>query len=206
MGKQKSDQRQPRVTIEGEVLRQIRQHARSNSKTEVCGVLIGQENGAGVAITARIPGLNAAQAGTYVTFTQDTWEHIYRIKDKDFPEARIVGWYHSHPALEFFFPITTPSFIRIFFRQPCRSLGCTTRTATKKDVSAGPVSGWSGWRKSMSKTTKAAKGLAKPANPSLSVGSKNRISLCANMKFPKSILPRGSNGVSPSPRIFCWLQ
>ncbi|HEY6128151.1 MAG TPA: Mov34/MPN/PAD-1 family protein [Candidatus Acidoferrum sp.] len=102
MGKQKSDQRQPRVTIEGEVLRQIRQHARSNSKTEVCGVLIGQENGAGVAITARIPGLNAAQAGTYVTFTQDTWEHIYRIKDKDFPEARIVGWYHSHPGFGVF--------------------------------------------------------------------------------------------------------
>jgi len=30
------------MTIEGEVLRQIRQHARSNSKTEVCGVLIAK--------------------------------------------------------------------------------------------------------------------------------------------------------------------
>ncbi len=90
MGKRKPDQRQPRVTIEGEVLRQIRQHARSNSKTEVCGVLIGEEIGNGLSITARIPGLNAAQAGTYVTFTQDTWEHIYKIKDKDFPDERIV--------------------------------------------------------------------------------------------------------------------
>jgi len=102
MGKRKPDQRQPRVTIEGEVLRQIRQHARSNSKTEVCGVLIGEENGSGVSITARIPGLNAAQAGTYVTFTQDTWEHIYKIKDKDYPEERIVGWYHSHPGFGVF--------------------------------------------------------------------------------------------------------
>ena len=102
MGKRKPDQRQPRVTIEGEVLRQIRQHARSNSKTEVCGVLIGEENGNGLSITARIPGLNAAQAGTYVTFTQDTWEHIYKIKDKEYPEERIVGWYHSHPGFGVF--------------------------------------------------------------------------------------------------------
>jgi len=102
MGKRKPDQRQPRVTIEGEVLRQIRQHARSNSKTEVCGVLIGEEIGSGMSITARIPGLNAAQAGTYVTFTQDTWEHIYKIKDKDFPDERIVGWYHSHPGFGVF--------------------------------------------------------------------------------------------------------
>jgi proteasome lid subunit RPN8/RPN11 len=102
MGKRKPDQRQPRVTIEGEVLRQIRQHARSNSKTEVCGVLIGEETGNGLSITARIPGLNAAQAGTYVTFTQDTWEHIYKIKDKEFPDERIVGWYHSHPGFGVF--------------------------------------------------------------------------------------------------------
>jgi len=47
MAKRKPDQRQPRVSIEGEVLRQIRQHARSNSKTEVCGVLIGAEMAAG---------------------------------------------------------------------------------------------------------------------------------------------------------------
>jgi proteasome lid subunit RPN8/RPN11 len=102
MAKRKPDQRQPRVMIEGEVLRQIRQHARSNSKTEVCGVLIGEETSGGVGITARIPGLNAAQAGTYVTFTQDTWEHIYKIKDKDYPHERIVGWYHSHPGFGVF--------------------------------------------------------------------------------------------------------
>ena len=102
MAKRKADPRQPRVTIESAVLRQIRQHARSNSKTEVCGVLIGEENGNGLSITARIPGLNAAQAGTYVTFTQDTWEHIYKIKDKEYPEERIVGWYHSHPGFGVF--------------------------------------------------------------------------------------------------------
>jgi proteasome lid subunit RPN8/RPN11 len=118
MGKRKLDQRQPRVTIEGEVLRQIRLHARSNSKTEVCGVLIGEENGNGLSITARIPGLNAAQAGTYVTFTQDTWEHIYKIKDKEYPEERIVGWYHSHPGFGVFLSDHDTFIHKNFFSSP----------------------------------------------------------------------------------------
>ena len=117
MGKRKSEQ-QPRVTIEGEVLRQIRQHARSNSKTEVCGVLIGKENGSGLKITARIAGLNAAQAGTYVTFTQDTWEHIYKIKDKDYPDERIVGWYHSHPGFGVFLSDHDTFIHKNFFSAP----------------------------------------------------------------------------------------
>jgi proteasome lid subunit RPN8/RPN11 len=118
MGKRKPDQRQPRVMIEGEVLRQIRQHARSNSKTEVCGVLIGEEIAGGVSITARIPGLNAAQAGTYVTFTQDTWEHIYKIKDKDYPDQRIVGWYHSHPGFGVFLSDHDTFIHKNFFSSP----------------------------------------------------------------------------------------
>jgi len=117
MGKRKPEQ-QPRVTIEGEVLRQIRQHARSNSKTEVCGVLIGEENGSGMNITARIAGLNAAQAGTYVTFTQDTWEHIYKIKDKEYPDARIVGWYHSHPGFGVFLSDHDTFIHKNFFSAP----------------------------------------------------------------------------------------
>jgi proteasome lid subunit RPN8/RPN11 len=118
MGKRKPDQRQPRVMIEGEVLRQIRQHARSNSKTEVCGVLIGEENSSGLNITARIAGLNAAQAGTYVTFTQDTWEHIYKIKDKDYPDQRIVGWYHSHPGFGVFLSDHDTFIHKNFFSAP----------------------------------------------------------------------------------------
>ena len=45
--KDKSHDSQPYVLIRGEVLRQIRQHARSSSKTEVCGVLIGKDKGNG---------------------------------------------------------------------------------------------------------------------------------------------------------------
>lgn len=92
----------PNVLIDADVLRQIRQHARSSTKTEVCGVLIGSENDKHVEVEACIAGLNAAQGGAHVTFTQDTWEHIYKIKDAEYPGHRIVGWYHSHPGFGVF--------------------------------------------------------------------------------------------------------
>lgn len=71
-------------------------------KTEVCGVLIGSMQNATIQIEACIAGKNAAQAGTHVTFTQDTWEHIYKVKDEQYPNDRIVGWYHSHPGFGVF--------------------------------------------------------------------------------------------------------
>jgi proteasome lid subunit RPN8/RPN11 len=94
--------KQANVRISTEVARQIRQHARSNLKTEVCGVLIGGFEDGATHVRACIGGANAAQGGAHVTFTQDTWEHIYKIKDRDFPDERIVGWYHSHPGFGIF--------------------------------------------------------------------------------------------------------
>jgi len=109
---------QPTVLVDGEVIRQIHQHARSSSKTEVCGVLIGDGRKNSVVIEACIAGLNAAQAGTHVTFTQDTWEHIYKTKDKDYPNQRIVGWYHSHPGFGVFLSDHDTFIHKNFFSSP----------------------------------------------------------------------------------------
>src|ERR1041385_5366156 len=93
---------QPVVVMEAEVARQIRQHARTSMKAEVCGVLIGTTDHERMTVEACIQGTNAAQGGAHVTFTQDTWEHIYKIKDKEYPDQKIVGWYHSHPGFGVF--------------------------------------------------------------------------------------------------------
>jgi len=93
---------QPAVLMEAEVARKIRQHARSSMKAEVCGVLIGSTDHERMVVEACIAGNNAAQGGAHVTFTQDTWEHIYKIKDAEYPEQKIVGWYHSHPGFGVF--------------------------------------------------------------------------------------------------------
>ncbi|HET8890905.1 MAG TPA: Mov34/MPN/PAD-1 family protein [Candidatus Angelobacter sp.] len=93
---------QPVVVMEAEVARKIRQHARASMKAEVCGVLIGNTEHERMTVEACIAGINAAQGGAHVTFTQDTWEHIYKIKDKEYPDHKIVGWYHSHPGFGVF--------------------------------------------------------------------------------------------------------
>jgi proteasome lid subunit RPN8/RPN11 len=93
---------QPVVVMEAEVARKIRQHARTSMKAEVCGVLIGNTEHERMTVEACIAGTNAAQGGAHVTFTQDTWEHIYKVKDKEYPDDKIVGWYHSHPGFGVF--------------------------------------------------------------------------------------------------------
>ena len=69
---------EPKIEIDSEVTRRVRQHARAHMKTEVCGVLIGEDVEGTIDIRASIEALHAAQAGTHVTFTQDAWEEIYR--------------------------------------------------------------------------------------------------------------------------------
>ncbi len=106
------------LRMSSEVAREIRQHARGNSKTEVCGVLIGTELDGVTTIEACIAGVNAAQGGAHVTFTQDTWEHIYKIKDRDYPDERIVGWYHSHPGFGVFLSDHDTFIHKNFFSSP----------------------------------------------------------------------------------------
>jgi proteasome lid subunit RPN8/RPN11 len=116
--KKKSKSERLLLVVESDVVRQIRQHARSQIKTEVCGVLIGFKRDNTIRIEAAIQGVNAAQAGTHVTFTQDTWEHVYKIKDKEYPDSRIVGWYHSHPGFGVFLSDHDSFIHRNFFSSP----------------------------------------------------------------------------------------
>jgi proteasome lid subunit RPN8/RPN11 len=108
----------PLFEIDNEVTRRIRQHARSHMTTEVCGVLIGEKSNGVVEVRASIEASNAAQAGTHVTFTQDAWETIYRVKDESYPEERIIGWYHSHPGFGVFLSEHDMFIQRNFFSSP----------------------------------------------------------------------------------------
>jgi proteasome lid subunit RPN8/RPN11 len=91
-----------RVRFDAAVLQSIRRHARTSMDAEICGVLLGSGTEEYTSVDACIAGENAAHGAAHVTFTQNTWEHIYTIKDRDFPETKIVGWYHSHPGFGVF--------------------------------------------------------------------------------------------------------
>lgn len=85
---------------------------------EICGVLVGYATPQSIRIDGSIAGTHAAQAATHVTFTQETWEHIYRIKDRDFPDRAILGWYHSHPGFGVFLSEYDLFIHRNFFSAP----------------------------------------------------------------------------------------
>lgn len=116
--KAKPSNAQPTLLVDSEVVRQIRQHARSSQKAEVCGVLIGQDRDHRIEVAACIEGENAEEAGAHVTFTQDTWEHIYAVKDQKYPQERIVGWYHSHPGFGVFLSDHDTFIHKNFFSSP----------------------------------------------------------------------------------------
>ena len=91
-----------KVVMDETVMREIRRHGSSSLQAEVCGILIGKEADGVTTVTACIAGEHAAEAGAQVTFTQETWEHVYKIKDEQYPEEAIVGWYHTHPGFGIF--------------------------------------------------------------------------------------------------------
>jgi proteasome lid subunit RPN8/RPN11 len=81
---------------------ELNDHARESLDAEVCGVLVGDhcedDDGPFVHVHQIIRGTKAREGGTHVTYTQETWNLIHEIKERDFPNLNIVGWYHTHPG------------------------------------------------------------------------------------------------------------
>jgi proteasome lid subunit RPN8/RPN11 len=90
------------VIIKQSVLNDIHLHGRGAPEIEVCGVLVGNvyqdAMGPFVYIEASIRGNFSAGHAAQVTFTAKTWQHIQDVLDRDYPDLRILGWYHTHPG------------------------------------------------------------------------------------------------------------
>jgi proteasome lid subunit RPN8/RPN11 len=82
----------------------IYEHVFGNADREVGGVLVGKVAVPGMmpVITGAIPAIAADEQRATLTFTQDSWEHVHRVLDRDFAGHQIVGWYHSHPSFGIF--------------------------------------------------------------------------------------------------------
>ena len=90
------------IIFKQSVLNEIYTHGRSAPDIEVCGVLVGNvytDNiGPFVFIEASIRGNFSAGKNAQVTFTAQTWSHIQDVMDRQYPDMRILGWYHTHPG------------------------------------------------------------------------------------------------------------
>lgn len=89
------------IYISMETISQIKKHALEDTNRELGGMLVGEVNEKNgkkyINITASIAAEHTSQSGASVTFTHQTWDQVFRIMDKDYPDKTIVGWYHTHP-------------------------------------------------------------------------------------------------------------
>lgn len=90
--------------LDGSVREQVYAHVFSNADREVGGVLVGLmiPEKSTPFVTAAIAAIAASEQRSALTFTQDTWEHVHRVLERDHPDKQIVGWYHSHPGFGIF--------------------------------------------------------------------------------------------------------
>jgi len=90
------------VIFKQSVLNDIYTHGRGAPEIEVCGVLVGNvyhdAMGPFVFVEANIRGNFSSGKAAQVTFTAKTWAHIQDVMDRDYPDLRILGWYHTHPG------------------------------------------------------------------------------------------------------------
>ncbi len=88
------------------VLDEIHAHGQSITDAEICGVMVGNvyhdKYGPYLRIHASIRGDKAQGHAAQVTFTDETWTAINEKMDREYADARIVGWYHTHPNFGIF--------------------------------------------------------------------------------------------------------
>ncbi len=97
----------PTVILSQNALRQIDTHSMSNMRSELGGALLGhayRHNGRMYTdVKAAIPAVSDDSGPVHFTFTADAWSHMHQIREAQYPDLDIVGWFHTHPDLGVFY-------------------------------------------------------------------------------------------------------
>jgi proteasome lid subunit RPN8/RPN11 len=96
-----------RVFVELDVMRDMQAHALSNTGIELGGVLLGGQykDDAGVPFVVVGDSLRAQHYESSqhsFKFTHDTWAEITRQRQEFPPDLHMIGWYHTHPGFGVF--------------------------------------------------------------------------------------------------------
>lgn len=91
-----------RIVLSKTLQDEIEAHAYSDLDFELGGMLFGRTVDSKTEIFGFVPALRASKDQVSLTFTHEVWEEILQEGEKRFPEYRIVGWYHTHPAFGIF--------------------------------------------------------------------------------------------------------
>ncbi len=112
----------PDVRIDARVHQEIEQFAEEDRHTECGGLLLGNvsaEAGARVIhIEAAVPAQGAVGSKTSLKITLEAWEGILGVRDTEYDDLRVLGWFHTHAGWGVFMSDPDVFFHRHFFRHP----------------------------------------------------------------------------------------
>ena len=95
-----------RVYIKQSVYKKIEKIAKTQMSKEVGSILIGdyveESNKKTVVISACIEAKYTDASASTLTFTHETWDYVYKEKEKNYADKKIVGWQHTHPGYGIF--------------------------------------------------------------------------------------------------------
>lgn len=97
---------------------EIYPHCFERTDREVGGVLVGRSTPHGPTVVGAIRAVHAGETLANLTFTQESWAYMHRIRDEEYPDCTIVGWYHSHPGHGIFLSEQDLFIHRHFFADP----------------------------------------------------------------------------------------
>lgn len=102
VGREESDE-DFKILIQQETLRRVDDYLSSDTNNELGGVLIGdvcvnREGRKFILIDDLIIAKHSSSSLSRLTFTHETWSYINEVLERDFPNKKILGWFHSHPG------------------------------------------------------------------------------------------------------------
>lgn len=94
------------IYIKQDVYKRIEKFAKEEMSKEVGSILIGEcvdeKDRKTVIISNYIEAKYTDASASTLTFTHETWDYVYKEKDKKYPDKKIVGWQHTHPGYGIF--------------------------------------------------------------------------------------------------------
>lgn len=92
-----------KILIHQNTLEEVDDYLSGDLNNEQGGVLLGEicinkEGKKFILINDLIIAKHSNSSLSRLTFTHETWDYINEVREKDYPEKKILGWFHSHPG------------------------------------------------------------------------------------------------------------
>jgi proteasome lid subunit RPN8/RPN11 len=114
----------PIVVVNRYALDAAMSHAQAHLSVEVGGLCLGQvfKNRQDERLLIRVEQMVQAEhtiaGAAHVTFTYETWHQFMDVQTRDYPDLRLLGWYHSHPGFGVFLSSMDFFIHQSFFSMP----------------------------------------------------------------------------------------